>query len=71
MTSYKPEVIADSSGKWATNALRFATEAEALAFGDDLASRWTLVRDYRASESPDPVTHRWDEASQRVERVEP
>ncbi len=27
--SWKPEVIADSSGKWAGNALRFATREEA------------------------------------------
>ena len=27
--SFKPEVIADSSGKWSGNALRFATREEA------------------------------------------
>jgi len=29
--SWKPEVIADSSGKWCGNALRFATREEAEA----------------------------------------
>lgn len=55
--SYKPEVIADSSGKWYDNALRFATYDEALASAKDLASRWMLVREYRAVESPDPVNY--------------
>ena len=27
--SFKPEVIADTSGKWCGNALRFATREEA------------------------------------------
>jgi hypothetical protein len=29
--SFKPEVIADTSGKWCDNALRFATREEAKA----------------------------------------
>ena len=29
--SFKPEVIADSSGQWCGNALRFATREEAEA----------------------------------------
>lgn len=55
--SYKPEVITDSTGKWYGNALRFATYEEALASARDLASRWLLVREYRAVESPDPVNY--------------
>ena len=57
--SYKPEVIADSSGKWCGNALRFATYDEALANARDLAGRWMMVRDYRATESADPVNYKW------------
>jgi hypothetical protein len=56
--SFKPEVIADASGKWCGNALRFATEREAEQSARDLAMRWTAVRDYRASPSDDPVSHR-------------
>lgn len=56
--SYRPEVIADSTGKWCGNALRFATYKEAYTSAYDLAMRWIAVRDYRAVESPDPVTHR-------------
>jgi hypothetical protein len=39
--SYKPEVIADSSGKWCGNALRFATMREADDYLTDLSFRWT------------------------------
>lgn len=41
------EVIADSSGEWCGNGLRFDTEAEAEAYVLDLSMRWTLVRDTR------------------------
>jgi len=55
--SFKPEVIADGSGKWAGNALRFATRKEAEDWVADLALRWTLVRETRVIETPDePVT---------------
>lgn len=57
--SWKPEVIADSGGKWAGNALRFATRAEAEANVANLAARWLLVRDTRVVESDDPVNYRW------------
>ena len=54
--SFKPEVIADSSGKWTPNQLRFATEAEAKLYVDDLAFRWTAVRETRVVQCDDPVT---------------
>ncbi len=41
------EVIADSSGTFAGNGLRFATGKEAIAYGEDLSSRWMLVREFR------------------------
>jgi hypothetical protein len=44
---FKVEVIADSSGVWASNALTFATRDEANEYAIDLASRWTLVREWR------------------------
>ena len=58
--SFKPEVIADSSGKWSGNALRFATEEEAKIYVDDLMMRWTAVRDTRVVEVEDAVTARLD-----------
>jgi len=55
--SFKPEVVTDNSGTWNSNALRFATEAEALASAQALMDRWTLVRNCRATECDDPVEH--------------
>jgi len=60
MTSWKPEVIADSTGAWCGNALRFATKEEAEANVFNLACRWLAVRDTRVVETSDPVNYRWD-----------
>ena len=49
--SFKPEVIADSSGQWCENALRFATREEAEANVQDLMMRWFAVRETRVVES--------------------
>src|SRR6202011_731565 len=57
--SFKPEVIADPSGKWAGNALRFATREEAEANVQDLMMRWFAVRETRVVESDDPVNYRY------------
>jgi hypothetical protein len=57
--SFKPEVIADSSGKWCGNALRFATRQEAEANVLDLMMRWIAVRETRVVESDDPVNYRY------------
>lgn len=54
MTSWKAEVIADSSGNWASNALRFRTKEACERYAADLYSRWTAVREYRATECDDP-----------------
>ena len=59
--SWAPEVIADSSGQWCGNALRFATEAEALAWVADRRARWWLVTNTRVVQSDDPVNYRWVE----------
>src|SRR5229473_3394484 len=53
--SFNPEVIADASGKWCGNALRFATREEAEANVRDLMMRWFAVRETRVVESDDPV----------------
>lgn len=57
--SWKCEVIADSSGHWVGNALRFATKAEAEGNVADLRSRWLSVRETRVVESDDPVNYAW------------
>lgn len=54
-TSYKTEVIADNSGEWVGNGLRFATRQQAETYVADLAMRWTQVRETRVIETSDPV----------------
>lgn len=67
--SYAAEVIADNSGKFCGNALRFATKEEAEAYAKDLMGRWTLVREWRTVESQDAVNYKW--ADGRASRIEP
>jgi hypothetical protein len=43
--SFKPEVIADTSGKWCGNALRFATREEAETNVRDRMTLWFAVRE--------------------------
>lgn len=45
--AFRVEVIADSSGKWCGNALRFDTQENAAEYAKDLFSRWTAVREWR------------------------
>lgn len=56
-TSWAAEVIADDSGKFCGNGLRFPTKEDAEAYAKDLFSRWTAVREWRVVESTDPVNH--------------
>ena len=55
--SWKSEVIADSSGKFCSNACRFATKEEAERYVADLAMRWTAVSETRVVESTEPVNY--------------
>jgi hypothetical protein len=57
--SYAVEVIADNSGQWVGNMVRFATEAEALRYAKDLTWRWTSVRESRVVESDNSVNYVW------------
>lgn len=57
--SWAPEVIADRSGTWCGNSLRFATQAEAESNVRDLAGRWFLVTATRVVESADPPNYCW------------
>ena len=56
--SWKVEVIADDSGKWCGNGLRFPTKEAADTYGPDLMSRWMLVQEWRSVPSDDPVTEK-------------
>jgi hypothetical protein len=66
--SYKPEVVADHSGKFYDNGLAFGTKEEAEAYVSDLMSRWTAVRETRVVESQDPVNNLWVDG--HLERIE-
>jgi len=44
---FRVEVIADASGHWCGNALKFATREEAKEYARNLFARWTLVREWR------------------------
>ena len=57
--SFKPEVVADSSGKFYGNNLAFATREEAEANAKALMQRWMMVTDCRAVESDEPVNYKW------------
>ena len=59
MSSWKAEVLVGGDVKWYDNGLRFADKLEATAYVNDLADRWTSVRDTRTTETEDPVTHQW------------
>lgn len=53
--SYAVEVIADGSGQFCGNAIRFPTREAAKEYAIDLHARWTAVREWRVVESTDPV----------------
>ena len=53
--NYKTEVFVDN--QWCGNALRFATEAEAVEYGKELLSRWFVPSDSRAVQTEDPVNY--------------
>jgi hypothetical protein len=59
MKSYAAEVMVAGESKWTGNAVRFATKAEAQAYVQDLAFRWTAVNDTRVVESEDAVNYAW------------
>lgn len=60
--SWAPQVIADNSGHWCGNGLRFATEREAIDNACDLMRRWVMVTATRAMPSADPVNYTWTAA---------
>lgn len=64
--SFAGEVVADSSGQFCGNGLRFATRKEAEFYVADLEWRWIAVRQTRVVESTDPVNSRWSTTDRRV-----
>lgn len=53
MASFQVEVIADSTGEWYSNAMRYTNRSDAEDAAVSLAMRWAAVRDYRVVESDD------------------
>lgn len=51
------EVIADHTGNWVANSLRFVTVEEAKAYGADLFSRWMAVRAWRVRDEGTGEVH--------------
>lgn len=60
--SFKPEFIADGTGQWSGNGLRFFTRDEAEGYGQDLKGRWFLVTETRAVESDEEPNYHWGPA---------
>ena len=65
MKSWKPEVVADSSGKFIGNSLRFATKQEAEDNVHDLMMRWYAVRETRVVEVDEPVNYTYHDRQLR------
>lgn len=51
--SWKIGVKTTGDGDWGYNGLRFRTEAEAARYAEDLAFRWTAVRETQVVPSRD------------------
>jgi hypothetical protein len=47
MSNYRVDVLVIGESNWATNALRFDTEDEALAYAHNLYMRWTMANKMR------------------------
>lgn len=47
---FRVEVIADASGQWCGNGLKFDSREAAEAYARDLSGRWTAVREWRVQE---------------------
>lgn len=58
MSGFKYEV--QVHGKWYSNAVCFATEAEASQAGYNKMFNWTQCEDYRVVPTDDPVNYRYD-----------
>jgi hypothetical protein len=54
MKKFRAEVDV-GEGVWHTNAVRFDSEIECQVYAQDLAARWTLVRQWRVVEDSTPL----------------
>jgi hypothetical protein len=58
--SYKCEIKVLHDQKYYQNAVSFATEEEAKAYGRNKLCFWTVSEDFRVVESTESVNYRWD-----------
>jgi hypothetical protein len=73
MSSFKLECLVHGESPdapWPTNALRFATEVECAAYGEDLFMRWLALKDKRVAPSEDEPNYRWDIEAHHATRIE-
>lgn len=61
---WRMEVLAQGERTWATNAARYRTREAALAAGEDLAGRWSLVRYWRAVDESSPLREAYVQGSE-------
>jgi hypothetical protein len=66
--SWAVEVVADSTGKFCGNAVRYDTKEAAEIAARDLFARWTLVTSWRVVPSVDAPTYTLKD--QRLVRLE-
>lgn len=57
---FKVEVIADDSGKWASNGMKYATPEDAKKAALSLTGRWMLVQKWRVVDSTGNVKFEGD-----------
>jgi hypothetical protein len=57
MKSWKPEFLV--GGKWCGNAVRFASEAEALANAQHKMARWAMPEACRAVQAEEEPNYAW------------
>jgi hypothetical protein len=55
--SFKIMILAFGETNFVSNGIALATEAEATAYGKDLFSRWTAVKEWKVAESDEPVKY--------------
>jgi hypothetical protein len=68
MNSCKCEVRAVGESSFNSNALRFATEEECTAYGNELLSRWFGADTFRVVPSDDAVNYKFENG--RAVRIE-
>lgn len=62
---WRAEVLVFNEIRWATNALRFNSESEALTYAIELRGRWMLVDKVRAVPDATPLSEAYEPGSEQ------